>query len=168
MRGDSRGLPEVNHIVQKVRSVNPSVKIKLGTVATKRNLHEIPQLGDAIIESKVKIETWKIYQFTPRRRARERASEFTLLDSEFSELKSEMARRLRNLPFSIVYSSNASRKNAYLFIYPNGVMVVPNVGTSMGDLVIGNVFAEGGKAFDRVKGVHTARHSTNRAQTYPV
>jgi molybdenum cofactor biosynthesis enzyme MoaA len=167
MRGSPWGLADATALISAVRADNPAAKIKLGTVATRKNRHEIPLLGRQLLLTDIGIDTWKVYQYTPRRKSRARAAEFRLCDAEYDTLCRDIASVLTPDPrFSVVFSSNESRRQAYVFLYSDGAVVIPNVGEDMSDIFVGNLYLEGMPALDRVQGVILSNHLGNYRNTY--
>lgn len=168
MRGRPWGLTQAKGLVSELKAQHPQLGIKLGTVATKINLDEIPLLAEELVKSEIRIDTWKVYQYTARRQFKDRAPEFTISDEAFSKLRTKVCEVAPQSPFNIVFSTNDSRRRAYLFVYPDGTLAVPNLGLDMGDLVIGNLATEGSSVFQRVTGIDFVNHSQNYGSTYPV
>jgi Fe-coproporphyrin III synthase len=166
MRGRPWGLTQAKELVSELKAQHPRLGIKLGTVATKVNLDEIPLLAEELVKSEIRIDTWKVYQYTARRQFKDRASEFTISDEAFAKLRAKVCEVAAQSPFKIVFSTNDSRRRAYLFVYPDGTVAVPNVGLEMTDHVLGNLFTEGGSVFERVSGVDFDNHSQNYGSTY--
>ena len=166
MRGRPWGLAEADSLVKDLRRTNPGIRIKLGTVATAVNHYEIPALASALVESGIMIDTWKIYQYTARRQFKHRASEFQMPDAAFRGLQDSVHRAIPTSTFQVVFSSNASRRGAYLFIYPDGTVAVPNVGEGMDDFVVGNLNAEGPEVLERAKALDWDNHLRNYHGTY--
>ncbi len=60
-----------NHFNMAIEAINmigsefENIKIKLGTVVTKNNMHLIPKIGELICDNNLKLNTWKLYQFLP-------------------------------------------------------------------------------------------------------
>lgn len=167
MRGKSWGVDNANALIEELRTAHPRIKIKLGTVANRQNHLEVPEIGAALYDKQVKINTWKIYQYTARRQFKHRWQGYHLPDDEFAALQSKIRNRIPDAPFNIVYSSNVSRGRAYVFVYPDGTVSIPNVGEKMEDLTLGNLYVEGRQVLDRVTGFCAENHWTNYHSTYP-
>ena len=166
MRGHSGGIEYIHTLIREIKDMHPDVSIKLGTVATSQNLDDVPLIGLALRDEEVPIETWKIYQYTPRRKSKKRASEFLITDEIYANLHDDILKTVEEAPFQIVFSSNQSRERAYLFVYPDGSLIVPNVGKEMGDHYLGNLFSEGQSLLERVSGVNHTHNVTNYTSTY--
>lgn len=167
MRGSPWGVPEAQGLVNRLREARPNIGIKLGTVANKQNYDEVPKVGELLARRRVAIDTWKIYQYTARRQFKHRWREYHLEDERFEALRQTIGSEIHGADFDIVFSSNVSRRRAYLFVYPDGTVAIPNVGRSMEDRTVGNVYLEGKSVFDRVEGIISENHRTNYSSTYP-
>ena len=167
MRGTPWGLHEAASRIADARAVNPGLRIKLGTVATCRNAGELLDLARQIRDTHVRIDTWKIYQYTPRRRFVGRESEYTISDLDFRSLCGRIARELGNPEFEVVFSSRHSRRRAYLLVCPDGALATPEVENSTEEVVYGNLYREGPSALQKVGSVDARNHSENYLSTYP-
>jgi MoaA/NifB/PqqE/SkfB family radical SAM enzyme len=166
MRGRIWGVQQARDLVEQLRRVKPSIGIKLGTVANAINLNEIPLLARELVESEIRIDTWKIYQYTARRQFKHRASEFRISEQKFGALADMVDAVVPNRCFRIVFSSNSSRQRAYLFIYPDGSVGIPNVGPQMDDIILGNLLSEGTAVLKRVAQIDWNNHVANYRSTY--
>ncbi len=164
LRTDNVSNQEILKTAKLLKLKNPKIKIKIGTVATKVNIDEIENINSLLDENIGIFDTWKIYQYTPRRKYKENSDHLSIDDSMYEELVSKINALNKNK--RIVYSSNESRKNAYLFIYYDGDVTLVNCGNDFGDDVIGNV-----KTFDNInlkKIVYNLKnnHTSNYKNTY--
>ena len=166
MGGHDITFDQIYSLVEKVKNYKPNVNIKLGSVATAMNISEIVELGEKVIDSGIKISSWKIYQYSPRRSSLPRSSDFLLLNQEFDFMKNEISNLMKDAPFPIIFSSNESRNRAYLFVYPCGQLVIPNVGEAMTDFIIGNLLCEGKALLDKVSGFDHNKNNNNYNSTY--
>lgn len=153
MRGFARTLEEWEQLIARLRVRNPGLKIKLGTVATDQNQDDIVDLAKQISRGALSIDTWKVYQYHPRRMTltRGRVADLAIPDEVF--------RTLRGRAFSyfsldesagrIVWSSIADRAAAYLFVYSDGSVVIPNLGSAP-DVKVGSLSDTGFSVFDAV------------------
>ncbi|NQT93484.1 MAG: radical SAM protein [Lentisphaerae bacterium] len=149
-------------IIESVRLVNPHIRIKIGTVVTQANIIELRALGNTL--SAMAIDTWKIYQCTPRRRNVATARKLQVSDSQFADAVWALSNVADAFPFRVMASSSASRKRAYLFVYPDGTLAVPGVGEE--DQVLGNIAVEGALALRGAADVSECRHEANYKGTY--
>jgi len=166
MRGRAWGVQSLHMLVRDVRGIKPSIGIKLGTVATSANVCELLPLGKALVNSDVAIDTWKLYQYTARRKFKDRAQEFALADADFDRVRHDLSSALSQRHFSLVFSSNDSRRRAYLFVYPDGTVAVPNIDETMGDHVVGNLAIDGLDVLTQIPALDWGNHSSNYDGTY--
>lgn len=166
MRGRPWSLDDAWSLIGEIKRTRSQVGIKLGTVANRKNLSEIPLLAREISTKRLAINTWKVYQYTPRRQFAHRAAEFQISDAEYSTLYDQVRTELRSFPGNVVFSSNASRRRAYVFVYPDGTVAIPNNGQAMSDLTLGNLHNEGPSVLDRIAGVDLGNHLGNYTSTY--
>lgn len=167
MRGKAWGLDEAATLVGEIRERKPDIHIKIGSVANRVNQHQIADIGVALADRNIPIDTWKVYQYTARRQFKHRWGEYHLSDEAYAEVRREIEARLPKPPFEIVYSSNSVRRMAYVFIYPDGTVAIPNVGQAMEDIVVGNAYSEGRAVLTRVPNVNALNHHDNYNLTYP-
>ena len=171
LRGDQWSIKQATVLARAVRQANPSARLKLGSVATKQNVRELKQLAKYLSGlADNPFSTWKIYQYTPRRKFIHRAAEYLIADSDFQKLESACESLFgadeHNSAMRLVFSSNESRRSAYVFVFPDGTVAMPNVGEAFSDTVIGNAFAEGLSVFDRVAALSLLNNSKNYERTY--
>lgn len=155
MRGYVTSPEELDRLIDRLRQINPDLEVKLGSVATAWNSPDIVELAAELAAGAIAIDTWKIYQFAARRMALTRgtAESLTIDDAEFAKLRSAVERTWfgQKMAFRTTWSSLNDRSGAYLFIYSNGEVVVPNLPEGMADHVVGNVFESGAQVLDKVR-----------------
>lgn len=167
LRGDNWGLQQAVKTAISLKHSWPRLRIKLGTVATRINLDEIARLAEEVLASPAGIfDTWKIYQYTPRRKFASSRNLYDISDEEFSALEACVRSTGVTQQLNTVFSSRASRRRAYLFIYPDATMAIPNEGEDFGDVVLGNLATEGIEALDRAGKVTLLSNATNFEATY--
>lgn len=143
MRTDDYSNVEIIETVKLLKQKFKGIKIKIGTVATAPNIKEITEIANYLSTYAELIDTWKIYQYTPRRKHEKLQSEYLISDLEFNNLKEEIQASYPGL--NVFFSSQASRKNAYVFIYHNGEVNLVNIGDDNSDKHVGNI-----KEFDKI------------------
>ncbi len=167
LRGDDWGLEQAVDTVIALKRLSPSLRIKLGTVANRLNRHEITRLADELSVCPVGVfDTWKIYQYTPRRKFAGGKSVYDISDEQFAEVETSVRSTGVVQRLNTVFSSTASRRRAYLFIYPDATIAIPNEGETFGDLVLGNLAKEGVDALDRVSEFALGSNAANFEATY--
>lgn len=167
MRGDAWGLPQAAALARALKELAPHVRIKMGSVGTRLNVRELVRLAQDLREyDPMPFDTWKIYQYTPRRKFADRRELYEMSDAQFAAL--EYAVRATGVTESIhaVFSSHAARRRAYLFVYPDGTVAIPNEGKSFGDVVLGNIAVEGMGVFDRAAVWQLGENTRNFEVTY--
>lgn len=166
LRGDVWGIECAEELAAAILDRSPTTKLKLGTVATKQNLPEIEKLGAHLVRHGTRFSTWKIYQYTPRRKFRNQRSEYEISTDDFRQLGQRLADLGTDRTVHLVLSGHEERRQAYLFVYPEGTVAVPNVGVDFDDLVLGNLDRDGWQVFDRVEGSALFNNAPNYSSTY--
>jgi exopolysaccharide biosynthesis protein len=62
--------------------------------------------------------------------------------------------------FNIEFLSNLQRQKAYLFIYHDGTVVVPNQITDE-DLIIGNIYKNGLNVLEKIRNIDYTKNRNN-------
>jgi MoaA/NifB/PqqE/SkfB family radical SAM enzyme len=153
LRGFVTSLPTLDALITDLREINPGLKVKLGSVATAWNIADIIELSAELAAGRIAVDTWKIYQFAARRMALTRgvADSLHLSDTEFADLRSTVERSWTGDPgFRTTWSALNDRSGAYLFIYSNGDVVIPNLLNGASDHTVGNLFDSGPQVLDQV------------------
>jgi pyruvate-formate lyase-activating enzyme len=69
LRGINRGIQDLINLVRKIKEVNDSVKIRIGSVVTSLNYESLSRLAENIkLYASNDIDIWKIYQYAARRK----------------------------------------------------------------------------------------------------
>ena len=168
MRGDSWGLARADELAKILKDTTGGrVSIKLGSVATRLNRREVVHLANSLLDLELmNFDTWKIYQYTPRRKFAERKEMYEISDELFDNLRQDVEATGLAKRLNTVWSSHQRRRRAYLFVYPDGTLAIPNEGESFGDVVIGNVVTDGFSVFDRVRAYEFFSNDQNFVLTY--
>ena len=88
MRGDTWGLPQAAKLARELKVLAPHVRIKLGSVGTRLNVRELVRLAQDLREYEpMPFDTWKIYQYTPRRKFAGRRELYEMSDAQFAALE---------------------------------------------------------------------------------
>lgn len=165
MRTDNYPISEILATASELKNMHSNLKIKIGTVATRKNIQEIIEIGKLLADNQKFFDTWKIYQFTPRRKYKTNKESLSINDKEFADL-SNLINEILPSEMKIVYSSNDSRRNAYTFIYQNGDINLVNVGDNFEDLLVGNVSDFDRINFKKIDEVLNSNHYSNYTNTY--
>jgi len=120
--------------VELVRQKLPSTGIKINTVVTSRNIKNIPQIPRILSSMGVRLK-WKIIQFSPRGRARDRQNGLAVSNDDFSSLASRLLHENPNLDIDV--SLNSDRDCGCVILDQIGNMQVP-IGDSY--RFLGNIF----------------------------
>lgn len=167
LRGDDWGLEQAVDTAIALKRLSPSLRIKLGTVATRLNRHEITRLADELLACPVGVfDTWKIYQYTPRRKFASSRSVYEISDEQFAEIETSVRSTAVVQRLNTVFSSRASRRRAYLFVYPDATIAIPNESETFGDVILGNLAKEGVDALDKAGEFVLGSNAANFEATY--
>lgn len=167
LRGDAWGIEACCALADQIR-LTTTARIKLGTVATRRNTDEVLRLAEYLnaIDAAALFDTWKIYEYTPRRKYAADRELYQMEPGQFDLLRLQIEHTGATTRLRTVFSSNRSRRSAYLFIYPDGTTAIPNQGEDFGDLVVGNAYVEGPEVLDRLADLNVANNAPNFLATY--
>ncbi len=165
MRTDNYSNLEILKTAKELKMKYENLRIKIGTVATKRNLDEILKVGELLQNNAGIFDTWKIYQYTPRRKYKNLKDSLIITDNEFQEL-SDNIRKYVSAELKVVYSSNVSRQSAYVFIYHNGDVNLVNAGSDFEDLLVGNIERFNDINLSKINSVLSPNHLNNYNNTY--
>lgn len=168
MRGDTWGIDAAQRLATQIKDETGGVtQVKLGTVATAVNKDQVRMLAEAICAVDYDcFDTWKIYQYTPRRKFRAQREIYELSDADYEKLTKSIQSTALFHRLNIVFSSNQSRRDAYLFVYPDATVASPNNGTDFGDVVLGNLQHEGMSVLDGAQRLSFDRNAANYETTY--
>ena len=151
LRGDAWGLDNAVALAGRLKlEKHGQLRLKLGTVATRRNVDEIVKLAEQLRALRnTPFDTWKIYQYTPRRKFASDRDLYEVDESNFGSLVSRVEATGICSTLHTVFSSHAQRRRAYLFVYPDGTVAIPNEGSHFSDIVLGNLVTDGESVLDR-------------------
>ncbi len=168
MRGDSWGLDEAISLAGRLKfHTNGRLRTKLGTVATRVNRQNIVELARSLNSTPyLPFDTWKIYQYTPRRKFAKLRDIYDISNEAFHTLARDTRETGVCERINTVFSSHDQRRRAYLFVYPDGTLTVPNEGSDFSDIVMGNVVVDGEAVFDRIQNHELFSNDNNYETTY--
>ncbi len=168
LRGDEWGLARAITLAEKLKAETAGqVNIKLGSVATRLNCKEVVDLATRLADAQhLPFDTWKIYQYTPRRKFADRREIYEISNSGFSVLSERVESTGVKRRLNTVFSSHLRRRRAYLFVYPDGTLAIPNEGETFSDIVVGNIVSEGDAVLDRVQSYEFFSNEQNFETTY--
>lgn len=168
LRGDTWGLDDAVALAGRLKSVrHGQLRLKLGTVATRVNVDEIVKLAEQLRDLRnTPFDTWKIYQYTPRRKFASDRHLYEMNESGFGNLVSRVAATGICSTLHTVFSSHDLRRQAYLFVYPDGTVATPNEGSNFSDIVLGNLVTDGNSVLDRAYAHELICNRSNYEATY--
>jgi len=167
MKGHTVPLENIKKIALELKQKNENLKIKLGSVATKLNVTSLIEFAHIYKNIQIGLfDTWKIYQYSPRRSSIHLKEYYEITDTEFQFLNSAV-NKIIGKNSNVVFSSNSNRNASYLFVYTNGDLVIPNIGSNMTDLVIGNLLNEKDQFnFELLSNINHSNHFDNFQNSY--
>lgn len=130
----------VINTIQDIFDSNTNLKIKIGSVITKKNLFDVLDIGNLISKYEEKIIFWKLYELISYDRNQKFVSQLlpdcdwikTIKGFDFSFNKSK-----------IVFDSKAKRDKSYFFLKPNADVFVPVLtGETSYEKIIGNILTD--------------------------
>jgi len=167
IRGDVWDLYKAIDLANRLKHTNEALRVKLGTVATRMNLKEILTLASTISAlPEIPFDTWKIYQYTPRRKFAGQREIYEITNNAFGIFSKEIRKTHVCERINTVFSSHTQRRRAYLFVYPDGTLAIPNEGKDFSDIVIGNFATEGEAVLDKVDNYTLFSNGGNYEVTY--
>lgn len=99
---------------------NKNIDITINTVANKKNINNIDELG--IFLKKYNIKSWRIFKFMPlRETAIINKLDFEISEEQFEKSK-EVFRRFDNIP-NIEFRTNIDMENKYVLLVANGDII---------------------------------------------
>lgn len=102
------------HLLEKT-----SINLKINTMLCRKNIDCIVDIANLL--KSFKIKKWKLFQFSPRGKAKKVREEYEIYDEDFLVFQG----KLIGYPFNIVFSTNEIRDNAYFLIGADGKVHVP-------------------------------------------
>lgn len=102
----------------------PPHKVKIGTVVSKVNIHDLRNIGDFLFRTpeQYKPDVWRLYQFEPLKRGRENQETYAISMEEFQSAIEKLKTIMPEAPISA--RSNDDHVNAYFFVTPQGHLQV--------------------------------------------
>lgn len=111
------------------------IKLKVNTVACKKNLDDIKNI--AKIVKKYNVKRWKVFQFFPiRDAALQHKMEYLIKDQSFEKLKRKIVPLFKDPSRHLYFGSNELLECSYFTIAPDGTIYVSKDGNDyfLGDL----------------------------------
>ncbi|MFC8360553.1 radical SAM protein [Streptomyces griseorubiginosus] len=114
-------------LLKEVRKNHQQVKVKLGTVVTRRNVAGAPRVLD-LIEKACLPDVWKVYQMSETNYGADNASWLSIGDDEFEEVVARCQEAADERDVTLRVYRNADRAGTYFFIDPDCQVVVIEAG----------------------------------------
>lgn len=129
----------VRKILSYLKKFKKHPQIRIGTVVTKDNWHQLSEIGELI--SNYPIYAWKLYEFTPQEvNALKNRKLFEISGKKFESATARVFNRFSR-KFTVIISKRKHRNRAYFFIDPDGTVFVPVDGSRICRQVkVGNIF----------------------------
>ena len=117
-----RGIEHGKHIIELLDYLkNKSIKVKLNSIVTKKNINNIKEVAHII--NNYKIQRWKLFKFISLRgKSIENEKEFNIDDNQYKELITEL--RMKQLKCPVVVCDEKEIEDNYLLISPTGDFIV--------------------------------------------
>jgi MoaA/NifB/PqqE/SkfB family radical SAM enzyme len=132
MRGPGADLDEALAAARKTREYG--VSLKIGTVVSKANRHDLPFLAQVIRE--LRPDIWRLYQYSSRGEQNLGQQRHTLPEGEFQLLADEVSKLASPVPTA---RSSESETQGCLIVDPNGNVLQPD---GLGYVLRGNCLRE--------------------------
>lgn len=120
MRTSPRQLDNSIAAINTVRAINPSVRIRIGTVLTPFNTSELPAIGHAVLS--LRPDIWKLYQVQFRGRAKRYKTDLSLSGAQFTEAASQALAVAGDVR---VHISAAESGDSRLIVNPDSELLMP-------------------------------------------
>ncbi len=108
-------------ILSEIHYRAPNIKIKIGTVVTKENIENVDEI---LAMLPVKPDSWKLFQLSHTKYNYEYYKKYKIEDGEFEKLIQTVKSKYKSLNTRIYYSYEKERNGRYLFLEPNGEVMV--------------------------------------------
>ncbi|MGR6920040.1 radical SAM protein [[Actinomadura] parvosata] len=151
----------VLRLLHEVRKNHARVRVKLGTVVTRRNVDGAPGVLDLIEDDRSLPDVWKIYQMSETNYGEDNKELLSISDTAFERVVERCEKAAANRGVRLRVYRNAGRSGSYLFIDPDCQVVVVQGGR---ERRVGDLFE---LATDIELGVDSARNVGNFVETYP-
>lgn len=102
--------------IEKIKSKNPNILIKIGTVVSKKNINDLENIKKILENCPYKPDVWRLYEFSPLGVGEINRNEFEITTKEFIETTSKLK---ENTTIKISTLTNEASNDAYIFLHPN-------------------------------------------------
>lgn len=132
-------------ILPQIRQKAPNIKIKIGTVVSQDNISNVAGILSML---PIEPDSWKLFQLSRTSYNFEYYKKYKIINDEFEKLIQQIKVRYRNFKTNIFYSYEKERNGRYLFLEPNGdLMVICN----NEERIIGNYCDDSGQIISKIE-----------------
>lgn len=132
-------------ILPQIRQKAPNIKIKIGTVVSKDNISNVAEILSML---PIEPDSWKLFQLSRTSYNFEYYKKYKIRNDELEKLIQQIKVRYRNFKTNIFYSYEKERNGRYLFLEPNGdLMVICN----NEERIIGNYCDDSGQIISKIE-----------------
>lgn len=103
--------------INKIKSVNPKIKIKVGTVVSKINIDDLQNIKDVLCNNDYIPDVWRLYEFSPLGEGKTNREQFEITTRDFISVTTKL--KADKSPILISTLTNEDSNDAYIFIHPN-------------------------------------------------
>jgi len=132
---DQRMFDNNLEILRYFKKNPPKHSVKIGTLVSKVNMNDIPNIARLLSENEVyRPDVWRLYQFTPIREGLSSRAKHEISDLDFNRICTEVKGQYPQLNISEL--SNEDSDNSYLFIDPkmNIQLLIKNEFLNLGNI----------------------------------
>lgn len=107
---------QTSNNISMIRKKNQNIKIKIGTVLSKKNKKDVLKIGSLLFNSPYPPDNWRVYQFTPMGNSINYADDFYINDNCFNLIASELYKKFEE---KVSFLSSKDVNDSYVFITPH-------------------------------------------------
>lgn len=111
----------VNTILSEIYYKAPDIKVKIGTVITKENIGSVEEILNRL---PIEPDSWKLFQLSHTKYNYDYYKKYRIGDDEFGDLIQTVKHKYKHKKTRICYSYEIERNGRYLFLEPNGEVMV--------------------------------------------
>lgn len=132
-------------ILPQIRQNAPNIKIKIGTVVSQDNISNVAGILSML---PIEPDSWKLFQLSRTSYNFEYYKKYKIRNDEFEKLIQQIKVRYRNFKTNIFYSYEKERNGRYLFLEPNGDLMVI---CDNEERIIGNYCDDSGQIISKIE-----------------
>lgn len=103
--------------INKIKSTNPKIKVKIGTVVSKINIDDLQNIKNILCNNDYIPDVWRLYEFSPLGDGKINREQFEIETKDFIEATNKL--KEGKCPILISTLTNEDSNDAYIFIHPN-------------------------------------------------